>query len=87
VLSDAATIREAFKDERFAGRPPLRLLLERSWGAPRGNLNLNLAIVTNALFGNNLMMITYPHIIKRPPINIFIGTRINDTSLEYFESS
>lgn len=36
VLSDLKLIKDAFKDDRFSARPPLRPFLERSWGQRKG---------------------------------------------------
>ena len=36
VLSDLKLIKDAFKDDRFSARPPLRPFLERSWGHRKG---------------------------------------------------
>jgi hypothetical protein len=36
VLTGLSTIKEAFKDEKFAGRPPLKIAKARSFGAQRG---------------------------------------------------
>jgi cytochrome P450 len=38
VISDLKSIKDAFKDEVFSGRPSLRPILERSWGQKRGIL-------------------------------------------------